>query len=101
MSTDIIVNLILLLVPAALFIYIDKKLLISNQIQEKVKIKSFLGLYAFIIITLILSTILVATIVMILSIPSSYAKMIQTMIIGTLLGLFSNIQKILRLKSKK
>lgn len=97
---DMLISLLLLFIPAGLFIYFDKKLLISNKIQEKLKIRSFLGLYALIMISLVLSTLIVGTIAMILSIDSSYAYVIQTMLIGTLLGLFSNIQKILRSKTR-
>ncbi|MCJ7689989.1 MAG: hypothetical protein MUO60_11805 [Clostridiaceae bacterium] len=101
MNTNMIVGTLLLLGPAGLFIYFDKKLLISEKIQVKFKIKSLLGLYAFIMITLILSAFLVAIIAMILRLSSSYAYVIQIMLIGTLLGLFSNIQKITRGKSRK
>lgn len=98
--TDMLIRMLLLFIPAGLFIYSDKKLLISNKIQEKFKMNSFLGLYAFIIISLVLSTFIVGTIAMILSIPSNAAYIIQTILIGTLLGLFSNIQKILRRKAR-
>ena len=101
MNINMIVATLLLLGPAGLFIYFDKKLLISKKTQVKFKIKSLLGLYAFIMITLILSAFLVATIAMILRLSSSSAYVIQIIVIGTLLGLFSNIQKITRSKSRK
>ena len=98
MDTNILIKLLLLLVPACLFIYFDGKLLISNKIQAKFKINSFLGLFAFITITLLLSTLIVGTLVMFLHISSSFSYAFQSIIIGVLLGLFSNIQKILRKK---
>jgi hypothetical protein len=101
MNINMIVGTLLLLGPAGLFIYFDKKLLISKKIQVKFKIKTFLGLYAFIMITLVLSAFLVATIAMILRLSSRSAYIIQIMLIGALLGLFSNIQKITRSKSRK
>lgn len=101
MDLNMLTRLLLLLVPAGLFIYLDKSLLISNKVQLKFKIKNFLGLYAFIMITLLLSALLVATIAWIIRLSSDSAIVIQTMLIGTLLGLFSNIQKILRSKSKR
>ncbi|MGH4120570.1 hypothetical protein [Clostridium sp.] len=101
MNTNMVVGILLLLGPTGLFIYFDKKLLISKKIQAKFKIKTFLGLYAFIIITLILSAILVAAIAMIFRLSSSSAYVLQIMLIGALLGLFSNIQKITRSKSRK
>lgn len=96
MDINMITRLLLLLVPAGLFIYFDKSLLISNKIQVKLKIKTFLGLYAFIIITLVLSALLVATIAWVIRLSSDSATAIQTVLIGTLLALFSNIQKIIR-----
>lgn len=101
MDLNMITRLLLLLVPAGLFIYLDKSLLISNKIQLKFKIKTFLGLYAFIMITLLLSAFLVATIAWIIRLSSDSAIVIQTMLIGTLLGLFSNIQKLLRSKLRR
>ncbi|MGK0467096.1 hypothetical protein [Clostridium sp.] len=101
MYFNILTRLLLLLVPAGLFIYLDKSLLISNKIQVKLKIKTFLGLYAFIMITLALSALLVATIAWIISLSSDSETVIQTMLIGTLLGLFSNIQKLLRSKLRR
>ena len=96
MDINMITRLLLLLVPAGLFIYFDKSLLISNKIQVKLKIKSFLGLYAFIIITLVLSALLVAIISWVIRLSNDSATAIQTVLIGTLLALFSNIQKIIR-----
>ena len=97
MNTTILFGL-LLVVPAGLFIYLDKSLLISNKIQAKFKINNFLGLYVFIIITLILSTFIVGTLAMLLHISNAIAYVIQYIIIGVLLGLFSNILKIFRRK---
>ena len=100
MDTNILFGL-LLIVPAGLFIYFDKNLLISNKIQTKFKITNFLGLYLFIIITLVLSTILVGTLATILHIPSTFTYALQSIIIGVLLGLFSNILKLIRAKKEK
>lgn len=96
MDINLLIKILLLLVPAGLFIYFDKKLLISNKVQLKFKINNFLKLYVFITITLVLSAFVVGTIALILHIPSNVTYVIQAMLIGTLLGLFSNIQKIFR-----
>jgi|GEM_PF-5075790 len=95
MGTPIFFGL-LLLVPAGLFIYFDKNLLISNKIKAKFKITNFLGLYLFIIISLVLSAVLVGTIATILHITSAFTYALQSIVIGVLLGLFSNILKIIR-----
>jgi hypothetical protein len=95
-DTNVLIRILLLLVPAGLFLYLDKNLLISTKIQTKFKINSFLGLYAFIVITLVLSTFVVGTVAMIVHISSAYTYAIQSMLIGAFLGLFSNIQKIIR-----
>lgn len=87
---------LLLVVPAGLFIYFDKNLLISNKIKAKFKITNFLGLYLFIIISLVLSAVLVGTIATILHITSAFTYALQSIVIGVLLGLFSNILKIIR-----
>ncbi|MGH4124068.1 MAG: hypothetical protein ACREV6_14175 [Clostridium sp.] len=100
MDTNMLIKLLLLLVPAGLFIYFDKKLLISNKVQTKLKITNFLGLFAFITISLVLSAIVVGTLSMILRISSSFTYGIQSMLMGVLLGLFSNIQKIVRRKNR-
>ncbi|MBU3090510.1 hypothetical protein KPL35_00180 [Clostridium sp. CF011] len=99
MDTNILIA-ILLLVPAGLFIYFDKKLLISSKIQTKFKINNFLGLYLFILITLVLSTFIVATLAMIFHISSTFTYAIQAVLIGVLLGLFSNINNIFRIKKR-
>jgi uncharacterized protein YqgC (DUF456 family) len=101
MDLNMLTRLLLLLVPAGLFIYFDKSLLISNKIQAKFRIKTFLGLYAFMMISLLLSAFLVATIAWVIKLTGDSAIVIQTMLIGTLLGIFSNIQKILRSNSKR
>ncbi|MBU3144660.1 hypothetical protein [Clostridium sp. CF012] len=98
MDTNILIKLLLLLVPAGLFIYFDEKLLISNKIQAKLKITNFLGLFAFITISLVLSAIIVGTLSMILHISSAFTYGIHSMLTGVLLGLFSNMQKIIRRK---
>lgn len=101
MDTNILIKLLLLLVPAGLFIYFDGKLLISNKIQKEFKIKSFLGLFAFITITLLLSTLIVGTLAMFLNLSSTFTYGIQSMLIGALLGLFSNMQKIIMRRRRK
>lgn len=98
MDTNILIKLLLLLVPAGLFLYFDEKLLISNKVQAKFKITNFLGLFALITISLVLSAIIVATISMVLHIPNAFTYGIQSILMGLLLGLFSNIQKIIRRK---
>ncbi|GCD08769.1 hypothetical protein G9F71_007355 [Clostridium sp. FP2] len=100
MDTNMLIKLLLLLVPAGLFIYFDKKLLISNKVQTKLKITNFLGLFAFITISLVLSAIVVGTLSMILRISNTFTYGIQSILMGVLLGLFSNIQKIIRKKTK-
>ncbi|MBU3128358.1 hypothetical protein LGL55_22055 [Clostridium tagluense] len=100
MDTNMLIKLLLLLVPAGLFIYFDKKLLISNKVQTKLKINNFLGLFAFITISLVLSAIVVGTLSMILRISNTFTYGIQSILMGVLLGLFSNIQKIIRKKTK-
>ena len=52
-------------------------------------------------ISLLLSAFLVATIAWVIKLTGDSAIVIQTMLIGTLLGIFSNIQKILRSNSKR
>lgn len=99
MSTNILFGL-LLMIPAGLFIYFDKNLLISNKVQTKFKINNFLGLYVFIIITLVLSTLIVGTLAIFLHITSTFTYGLQSIIMGILLGLFSNILKIFRKKKK-
>lgn len=101
MNINIIIKLLLLIVPAGLFLYFDEKLLISDKVQTQLKITSFLGLFAFITISLLISAIIVATISMVLHIPSAFTYGIQSVLMGLLLGLFSNIQKIIRRKTKK
>ncbi|MBZ9634217.1 hypothetical protein [Clostridium sp. FP1] len=99
MDTNMLIKLLLLLVPAGLFIYFDKKLLISNKVQTKLKITNFLGLFAFITISLVLSAIVIGTLSMILRISNTFTYGIQSILMGILLGLFSNIQKIIRRKN--
>lgn len=96
MDTNILIRIILLLVPAGLFIYFDGKLLISNKIKAKLKINSFLGLFAFITISLLLTTLISATLTVLLHLSSTFAYGLQSVLIGILLGLFSNIQRMLR-----
>ena len=90
----------LLVVPAGLFIYFDEKLLISNKVQAKFKINNFFALYVFIITTLVLSTFIVGTLAMLFHISNAFTYAIQSMVIGVLLGLFSNIHKTFRKKKK-
>ena len=59
MDTNILIKLLLLIVPAGLFLYFDEKLLISNKIKAKFKITSFLGLFAFITIALVILAVIV------------------------------------------
>ncbi|MBZ9686447.1 hypothetical protein G9F72_008905 [Clostridium estertheticum] len=101
MDTNIIIKLLLLLVPAGLFLYFDEKLLISNKVQAKFKITNFLGLFAFITISLVLSAIVVATISIVLHISNAFTYGLQSILMGLLLGLFSNIQKKIRRKKGK
>ena len=96
MDINTLLKVLLLLVPAGLFLYFDKQLLISNKVKAKFKITSFLGLYAFMLISILLSTFIVATLAMIFHLSSNITYGIQSMLIGALIGLFSNIQKLLR-----
>ncbi|WP_291634283.1 hypothetical protein [Clostridium sp.] len=93
---DMIIKIILLLVPAGLFIYFDKKMVITNKVKSKLKINHFLGLFAFMTISLLLTTLMVATLTMFLHLSSVFTYGFQTLLLGILLGLFSNIQKLLR-----
>ena len=99
MNANILIGL-LLLGSAGLFLYFDKKLLISNKIQAKFKINHFLGLYLFILITMVLGTLIVGMLAVLLHLPSIFTYVIQTILMGGLLGLFSNIQKIFRRKKR-
>ena len=100
MDTNIIIKLLLLIVPAGIFLYFDEKLLISNKIKVKLKITSFLGLFAFITITLIILAVIVATLAMVLHLSSTYTYGLQYILMGVLLGVFSNLNKLLKRKSK-
>jgi len=100
MDTNILIKVLLLLVPAGLFLYFDNKLLISNKVKAKLKITRFLGLYAFITISLILLAIIVATLAMVLHLSSAFTYALESILMGVLLGLFSNIQKLIRKKER-
>lgn len=98
MDINIIIKILLLIVPAGIFLYFDEKLLISSKVKTKLKITSFLGLFAFITISFVLLALLVATLSMVLHLSNNITYGLQAILMGVLLGLFTNIQK--QLKSK-
>ena len=101
METNILIKLLLLLVPAGVFLYFDEKLLISNKIKAKFKITNFLGLFAFITIALITLAVIVGTLAMFLHLSNTYTYGLQSILMGVLLGIFSNMHKLLKEKENR
>ncbi|MFT5875967.1 MAG: hypothetical protein ACI8WT_004967 [Clostridium sp.] len=95
-----IIKILLLLVPAGLFIYFDKKMVITNKVKSKLKINHFIGLFAFMTMSLLLTTLIVAALTMFLHLSSVFTYGFQTVLLGILLGLFSNLQRILRIQGR-
>jgi len=96
----IIIRACLIGIPAITFLFIDKKFLFSNKIQKRFKIDTFFKLYTFIFIALMASNIIARIIAIVSKLSQGNLYMAQTIIIGILIALFANIQKIFAGKDK-
>jgi hypothetical protein len=97
----ILIRACLIGIPAITYILIDKKLLFSSKIQKKLKISTLLKLYTFIFIALISTNIIARIIAMAVNLTEGNLYIAQTIIIGILVALFVNIQKLIVVKIKK
>ncbi len=96
----IIIRAFLIGIPAIVYLFIDKKFLFSSKLQKKFKINTFLKLYTFIFAALIASNILARIIAIAARLTEGTLYIAQTILLGILIALFVNIQKIVVEKDK-
>ena len=96
----IVIRACLIGIPAIIFLFIDKRFLISCKIQKKFKVSTILKLYTFIFIALVTTNIIARIIAMAGNLTEGNLYVAQTVIIGILVALFVNIQKIIAGKDK-